>query len=461
MNRIHITPESYAPEIRLMLAAITLHLFLALTIQLIGTFALIPAYFDSHGVFTYDGSAYRAEARALAEMFYGRGFFDWAHTPSPLHVRLYSICYIDSGPLSGFDVLAVEPLNLSYYLLTLSLIYAICREVFSRRAGLLAASIVAFWPSFLLHTVQHLKDPLYIACILGLVLVLVSCLTRNYSILSGIALGLGGALLTLLLWPVRSNMWGLTPIFIGGATVLLILRMLREKNISFGNILCAILLIIAATWFQDIFRGPEPRVNVASSAPPASAVQVGEQAPARDAKPETASYLSSIEAKLGYTAREIDRLRFGFIRNYISGGSNIDTDVRFYSVGDLIRYFPRALAIGFFSPFPDMWLSPGKEVGHGGRLLAAFETLLIYFNFPLMIFGLWKARRRWGAWVLIMISSAALSVLAMIVTNIGALYRMRFAYWMLLVIIGANGMIHLREEIMKRRESARAVVNTQ
>jgi hypothetical protein len=243
--------------------------------------------------------------------------------------------------------------------------------------------------------------------------------------------------------------------------MLLILRQVREKNISFGNILCATLLIIAALWFQDIFRGPEPRVNVASSPPPASILQVGEQVPAREAKPETASYLSFLEAKLDYTAREINRLRFGFIKNYISGGSNIDTDVRFYSVGDVIRYFPRALVIGFFSPFPDMWFSPGKEVGYGGRLLAAFETLLMYFNFPLMIFGLWKARRRWGAWVLIMIGSATLSVLGMIVTNIGALYRMRFAYWMLLVIIGANGILHLREEIMKRRKSARTLVNTQ
>lgn len=455
MNRINDSPGHYAPEIRLMIAATILHILLALTIQLIGSFLLIPEYVDYQGLFTYDSSAYRVEAISLADTFHRRGFLDWIQAPSQLHVRLYSICYLNAGPLAGLDILAVEPLNLSYYLLTLTLVYVISRAVFSRRAGLLAASIVAFWPSFLLHTVQFLKDPLYIACILGLVLVLVSCLSRNYSVPAGAALGLAGASLTLLLWPVRSNMWGLTPIFIGGATVLLILRQVREKSFSFGNILCAILLIISALWFQNIFRGSEPRPRVASAPPPASAVQGGEQeVPARLAQPEPAPPPSLLKAKLDHIAREINRLRLGFIKSYISGGSNIDTDVRFDGLGDVIRYTPRALLIGFFSPFPDMWFSPGKEVGYGGRLLAAFETLLMYCSFPLTIFGLWKARRRWGAWVLIMVSSAALSVLGMIVTNIGALYRMRFAYWMLLAIIGANGILHLREEIIKRRKSA-------
>jgi hypothetical protein len=419
----------------------------------------MPEYVDSHGVFTYDSLDYRTEAISLANTFHREGLLAWVDAPSPLHIRLYSLCYIGTGALFTLDVLAVEPLNLSYYLFTLSLIYAICREVFSQQAGLLAASIVAFWPSFLLHTVQFLKDPLYIVCILALVLVLVSCLTRNYSLRAGVALGVVGALLTLLLWPVRNNMWGLVPVFIGEATLLLILRQLLEKHISFGNILCAILLITACLWFPDVFRGSEPRSNVVLSNPPASNIQPVVQTSTSEAKPKSPSYLTVLESKLDYIASEINRLRTGFIKSYINGGSNIDVNVRFNGVGDVIRHLPRAWLIGFFSPFPEMWFSPGKEVGYAGRLLAAFETALMYLNFPLMLFGLWKARRKWGAWQLIIISLTTLTVLGMIVTNIGALYRMRFAYWMLLVIVGANGILHLRE-VLRYKDASRSSVNT-
>lgn len=437
--------DLHPPEIRLTIVAVIMHLFLALTIQLVASFALIPKFVDEHGLFTYDSLEYRADAISLAGTFRRGDVLAWFNASSSLHVKLYSLCYVLTAPISRLDVLAVEPLNLSYYLLTLCLIYAIGREVFSRQVGVLAASVVTFWPSFLLHTVQFLKDPLYITCILALTLLLVSCLTRNYSPVAGAVLGVAGGALTLLLWPVRSNMWALTPVLIGVATLLLVLRQLLERHVSVGNILCMVLLITACAGFLGLSVAPRASIYVAQINFPAASLYINEQVPAPEAKPTTTTSSSSVGYWLDYTAIRLNRLRSRFIKAYAGAGSNIDYHVQFNGAGDVIRYLPRAMLIGLFSPFPDMWFSPGKEDGRTGRLIAAFETLLMYLNFPLVLFGLWKARRRWGAWQLIMTSTASVIGLAMIVTNIGALYRMRIVFWMLLVLIGANGILHLRK----------------
>src|SRR6185503_1062177 len=58
--------------------------------------------------------------------------------------------------------------------------------------------------------------------------------------------------------------------------------------------------------------------------------------------------------------------------------SRIDEDVRLNSVGSIIRHLPRALAVGLFAPFPNMWLRAGKHVAYSGRLMSGFETLLTY-----------------------------------------------------------------------------------
>ncbi|HEX8922825.1 MAG TPA: hypothetical protein VF766_15220, partial [Pyrinomonadaceae bacterium] len=117
----------------------------------------------------------------------------------------------------------------------------------------------------------------------------------------------------------------------------------------------------------------------------------------------------------------------------------IDVDVEFNSVADIGRYLPRAAVIGFFSPFPKMWFAPADGAGRVRRMLAALETLSMYLIEVLVIFGLWSGRRQLSVWMLFFTAAVGVLALGLVVANIGTLYRMRYVFWMLLIIIGMEG----------------------
>ena len=96
--------------------------------------------------------------------------------------------------------------------------------------------------------------------------------------------------------------------------------------------------------------------------------------------------LSQVGARIG-------QLRRKFIIEYPDAGSNIDSDVQLGTTADLIRYLPRATVIGFFAPFPNMWLATGNQVGSSGRLMSGLETMVMYAVEVLAIVALWGARK--------------------------------------------------------------------
>jgi len=58
----------------------------------------------------------------------------------------------------------------------------------------------------------------------------------------------------------------------------------------------------------------------------------------------------------------------------------IDEDIKFRSVGNFIEYTPRALTVGFFSPFPRFWFSQGSTTGGTiARYITPFEAIYLWF----------------------------------------------------------------------------------
>jgi putative peptidoglycan lipid II flippase len=127
-------------------------------------------------------------------------------------------------------------------------------------------------------------------------------------------------------------------------------------------------------------------------------------------------------------------------------------DVQFNGWADMIRYLPRAAVIGFFSPFPDMWLAQGSQVGATGRRLSGLEMLFTYLIELLALAGLWYRRRELTVWLLALTAAVGATALGLIVLNIGSLYRVRYPFWMLLVVLGAGGVTQLRHR--ERRDPA-------
>ena len=131
-------------------------------------------------------------------------------------------------------------------------------------------------------------------------------------------------------------------------------------------------------------------------------------------------------------------------------GSRIDTEVKLDGPAAIVRHVPRALVVGFFAPFPNMWLQSGKQVGLSGRVISGFEMLLTYVIELLALFGLWSQRKHLSAWLLLFIIGLGALALGLVVNNMGAMYRLRYPFWVLMVILGAGGLSFLYQHFTRR-----------
>jgi 4-amino-4-deoxy-L-arabinose transferase-like glycosyltransferase len=411
---------------RYLFIAAAIHIALAITIFLVGHFRILPNIFDQNGTsltFAIDGTTYQQVATNLAEELQRDGFSAWLNAKAPLHSRLHSISFAIFGKILGHNILAAEPLNLVYYLAILICVYFLGREVFDAQTGFLAAAIVALWPSFLVYSTQLIRDALSIACLLGLMLMLVLLLSRAFSSLVGIAIGMAGALLATLFWMARGNMWNVVLVAIVITLALLVMRMVREKRFIAGNAF-AMLLIVAAALLVP------PRLE--------STTLPGVRPPLTPLAIPTASQAAAREGIWTTAIKQISTRRAGF-RFYSARASDIDREVQFTNVSDIVRFIPRALVIGFFAPFPRMWIESGS-FGHATRILSGLETLVMYFLYVAAGLCVWRERRNAKMWLLFLVATIGMLALGLVVVNAGALFRLRYAFWMMVVVLAVKGL---------------------
>ena len=405
------------------------HVALTIAVFLIGRFQLLPGTFDEHGIgltFAIDGTTYRALIGNLVSVWQVDGTEAWLNARAPLHAHLYSVSFAVTGRVVGHNILAAEPLNLFYYLAIVSCVYVLGREIFNAKTGLLAAAIVAVWPSFLLYSTQLIRDPLSITCLLGLIVVLTMLLTRELDWTTAILLGAGGAVLVTVFWIARGNMWNVVLIAIALTLIFLIIRMAREKKFLSRNALTMLALVAAALFVPARF--------VSSTLP-------GIRPPASPFAIPSASQPAPPEGVWNRVIQQIANRRAGFER-FDTQESNIRGDVRFSDAGDILSFIPHAAVIGFFAPFPRMWVESGSY-GLAPRLVSGAETLVMYLLYVPVVFCVWRARRNSGMWLLFLVATIGMIALGLVVVNAGALYRIRYVFWMLLIVLAAKGLLEL------------------
>ena len=404
---------------KLLILAGAIHVALTTAIFLIGHFRVWPNRFDENGIgitFAIDGKTYHQVAIELVSEWKTNGFTAWLKTKAPLHCRLHSISFMMFGWLLGYNILSAEPLNLFYFLGILSCLYFLGRELFDAQTGLLAAVIVSVWPTFLFHSTQLIRDPLSILCLLALMLVLTMLLGRDFAWREAGLLGVAGAILVTVFWLARGNMWNVVILAVAITVVMMAGRMMRARKFVKGNAF-AMLLIITAL------------VVVPSSL---------ESTTLPGVRPPVASMT---------TIKQMSGRRAGF-RSYTSQASNIDEDVQFNSTGDVIRYLPRAFVIGFFAPFPNMWIEVGS-FGRAHRLLSGVETLAMYFLYLAVGLCVWRERRNLKMWLVFLVATSGMLALGLVVVNAGALFRIRYVFWMMLIVLAARGMLDRMNKIIQ------------
>ena len=426
----------------LLTVAMGLHLILTSLLCLAGSLALFPGVLNSDGIamsYTSDSLNHQREAIALVEALRSNGILAWAQTPSPFHVKLYSLSYAIFGPLFGNTILCAEPLNALFYLATLCLVWKLGRLVFSREASAFAVGAVALWPTFLLHTTQLLRDPLFIVAVLALVYIMASLLTRVVTWLVGVAAGIGAGGVAALLWVIRDAMWEVILLVVLLGAALLLVRQIRERGMLGGNMAGAVMAVVISLmvpWYVTPYRIPRKTDNLPAKA---SVAAVDEHQP-----PATGAPSRGLANRVRRTPARVNSIRHRFAELYPNASSNIDAAVRFESAADIVSYIPRALAIGLFAPFPSMWFRAGDSVGVVGRMLSGVETLIMYVCEFFALICVWRMRRNLAVWLLVLIVLAGVTALGLVVINVGALYRMRYIFWILLILLGAEGLVQIR-----------------
>jgi hypothetical protein len=428
-----------------------LHVAISAAVFTLGRNSFLPSTFDTNGIavsFAGDGVGHREDAATLAQSCTAGEFRMWFSSAYPFHVKLYSICFVVFGPSLGLNILGAEPLNLFYYLGILILVYKLGEEAFETRAGLVAAVTVALWPSLLLHTTQLLKDPLFILAMLALVFVMIRLLTGVYSWRKSLLGGVLGTSLSAVLWKTRPDMAPVLVLTVLLGASALALRQFQLKRILLSN-LTAMALLLALTagvviWLPVYQDSENPRHPDKPELKQPTVV--GKSATART------------DLRWWRVGAQVGVVRQRFSTMYPDAGSNIDSNVELTNNEDLVRYLPRAAVLGLFAPFPSAWFERGNSVGYLGRLLGGLETFLMYGVELLAIVGLWRGRRHLSVWLLFSIAAMGTIALGLVVINVGTLYRLRYVFLILLIILAAGGITHAFDWL-RQRQSPRLKVD--
>jgi hypothetical protein len=399
-----------------------------------------------------DSARYQREMVSIAECSKDNGVSCWS-TPIFFHVKLYALLFALLNPFLHSTILAIEPLNLFFYLSILVLIYKIGKEIMSKEVGIIAATIVAIWPSFLLHTTQPLRDLAFICAMLILVYICIRLLTRFLPSIEGLLSGLKGISTIMLLWIAKSSMWEVVIVIIGLSLILLLYRCYKEKSLQKGNIIALLLILLCSIILPKVSDTLRNRgsaiskyldVKVANQLPPEACAEF--KAIANQPKESSLGILwnrlNMIPARVGY-------LRCRFILQYPNAGSNIDVETEIDSLAAFIKYLPRAAMIGFMAPFPNTWFVKGTELGLAGRVLAGFETLIMWIIQIFTLYALYIYRQHLAVWLLFLIAFVGAVSLGLVVVNIGALYRMRYIFVILQIILGVAGTLHMKKTYMQ------------
>src|SRR5260221_729582 len=202
---------------RLLIVAAILHLVVTTVIFVIGRLQLMPGQFDRNGIgeFAHDGRMHQMDAILLTSKLQSEGVRSWLSAVAPLHVRIYSLSQLPLSGVGGFNILSVEPMNIVYYLAITTLVYKLARKMYDRRTALLAATILALWPTLLLHTTQPLRDPLLITLVLAFFLIATLLVTERCSWKQGVIAVISGVTILLAIWIGRLARWAIVRAVLG------------------------------------------------------------------------------------------------------------------------------------------------------------------------------------------------------------------------------------------------------
>lgn len=122
--------------------------------------------------------------------------------------------------------------------------------------------------------------------------------------------------------------------------------------------------------------------------------------------------------------------------------SIIDTDQLPNGSLEALHYLPRAVLLGVFAPWPQDWAFIFSEGPSLFYTVTPLEALLLYIG--LLSLSLWFFRtKQWTILIPVGMSVGVMSIYAMATPFLGALYRYRYPWWMILICLGTAAFLTL------------------
>ena len=421
----------------------------------------LPSLHAGSGLLKQDAFFYHESAVLLAGKIRTLGWSAWSawsvQTNTTGNVAVLSALYAAFSS----DPALIIPINAFLHATSALMLLLIGREIWPGRvgnaAGLVAATLFAISPSALSWYSQPLKDSYVIAGVLLILYTWLKALNRPLSgkvILTLLAWMAVGVLLVAFVKPYYLRLLLVVAVFTTCivAVHVLWIRDPQRYRICFFYLLATVLIAMSFASIMSNTRLTD--MTYAKWVDGAGAVEAGAGKVEAGWRWENSPWLPDfLERYLVISAKtRVAMIRYN---QKVGAGSLIDADVAPRSVPETILYLPRALQIALFAPFPDTWLQKRSVP----RLIAVAETVVWYLIAPGLLFALYY-RRSLALTVTLLFALYFLTVLSYVTPNVGTLYRYRYAYKFLLIVVAAGGWIRFFldrwDKKGKRRLEARA-----
>ncbi|MDI6774385.1 MAG: hypothetical protein QME60_03175 [Verrucomicrobiota bacterium] len=408
---------------------------LAVMVQLVLLPHVFPAWHAGHGLLAGgDWVKFHYDAAALAGKIRQAGWGAWEIRPGNHGlVGVIGAVYALVAP----EPWAMIPLNAALNATaTVALVLIVQACAFSRRTAVWSCAPFLLYPSAMLWNTQMHNDGFFIAgAFLFLCAWIIVGREAPHTGWLRLPAGWGCALLgALLVWIVRP--YGVKMMQGAGLLMALLVtgRFLwraRKREAGWrragGRVLVAWSLLLPTV--PLVRHTLEKAVSPAASEPPPPSPY--EWTPARWLPNAIDSHLMAMAL-----------LRDGSARGYPNAASNIDSDIAFHRAADVLAYAPRAAQIGFLAPFPVMWAKPGRTGAQTAmRRVAAIEMLGVYLALALLPAAFWRRQKREAVWLAALFSLAMLMLYAVVIVNVGSLYRVRYGFLMTFVALGISALV--------------------
>ena len=397
------------------------------------------------GLISNDAIYFDSVASSLADEIRKYGWSSWRLYPAngaPGNVAILGALYV----FFGHDPSLAIPINAAIHALGGLLIFLLARELATKQsvgtyAGVIAGSLFVIFPSALVWYGQNHKDGYAIAGMLLILYVWVKAIKIPANNRSWGWLILGNLAAMTLVGIVRPFGLKLLLIVALGALVAIVMSAILKGKMSAEKKLIGFFVIVI------LMLAGGMKTTVALGGLQSDTVYANWRSEIANGESEIANEQSEIVNWQWISSRWLPdsieqyietaaKTRAGLIVYGISvnAKSMIDVDIAPNSIGEVAAYLPRAFQIALFAPFPSSWLTNVSMT----RLVAVGEMFIYYLCIP-GIFMLLFYNRKPAVWMAIYFASFFLLIYGFTQANLGTLYRYRYGYLLIILMLGVLG----------------------